>query len=208
VSTAKLLAQSSFSRFIEALVAIGIGLFMLPYMLNNLGEEKYGLWVLVGGIIASFYVFDLGFANSITVFLSKSLSKSDYVAANKTISTAFLIYCVLAFVIVLASAIVALSVPYWAEKKELITLTQILILLVGGGLALEFPFKAFAGVAVSFYRFDLVSYSRLTFRLIGAGVTIFLIEKGFGLLGIAWGWFFRCWGLKCGFLLNCTCIIS
>jgi len=190
VSTAKLLVQSSFSRAVESFVAVGVGFFMLPYMLNNLGADKYGLWVLVGGIIAAFYVFDLGFANSITVFLSKSLSRSDYSTANKIISTAFVIYCVLAFVIVLASVIVALSVPYWSEKKELITLTQILILLVGGGLALEFPFKAFAGVAVSFYRFDLVSYSRLTFTLIGAGVTILLIEKGLGLVSIAWGWLF------------------
>ena len=169
---------------------IAIGFFMLPYMLHSLGEDTYGLWILVSSIIAAFYVFDLGFANTITVFLSKSFSKKDAVAVNQTISTAFLIYCTLACVIFLASVIVALSVPYWAEKKELVRLMQILILITGGSLALEFPFKAFAGVAVAFYRFDLVSYSRLTFRLIGAGITILLIEKGFGLIGIAWGYFF------------------
>ena len=51
------------------LVTIAIGVFMLPFMVSHLGEDLYGLWVIIGGLTASLYILDFGFAAAVARFL-------------------------------------------------------------------------------------------------------------------------------------------
>src|SRR5690606_33608592 len=156
------------------------------FVITHLGEEMYGLWVVVTGITSAFYIFDLGFGSSITVFIARSITQKDHLATNRIISTAFAVYCVLSLLILFATGIAAFVTSEFSKTPQSLDLARTLILITGASLAIEFPFKAFAGIATAHMRFDLVSGSRLTFKLANAAATVFLVHSGEGLVAIAW----------------------
>ena len=62
-SLSKRFLKSSLLRTIETFLLIIIGFFMLPFMVSNLGDELYGIWIIVSSITGALYIFDLGFAS-------------------------------------------------------------------------------------------------------------------------------------------------
>ena len=158
---------------------------MMPFLVSHLGESDYGLWILIVSISGSLYIFDLGFTEAITRFIGDSLNKKKYDRTNQVISTALLIYSLLAGVIVVATLIIVFFSDHFVEQKNNLVLIQILIAITGCTLALQFPFKAFAGIAVTNLRHDLLSTSRITNKLLTVSVTVYLVINGHGLITIA-----------------------
>ncbi|MAA66268.1 MAG: hypothetical protein CL581_16045 [Alteromonadaceae bacterium] len=177
--------RSSAFRTLETLVNIGVGFLMLPFLLHQLGQEMYGIWVLVGSITATFYLFDLGFASAVTRFISAALSRDDRTQAQSVSSTAFVLYLGLALAVTLATFVVALCVPAITDTDENNGLIQILVVITGLTLAVEFPFKAYAGIISYHVRYDLMSASRLVIKLIATATTVTLLLNGQGVITVA-----------------------
>jgi len=175
MSIAQTLLKGSFFRIIETIVSICVGFFLLPFMVKQLGADLYGIWILIGSITASLYLFDFGFATAVTRYVSGYIGKKEYDNVNQIVSSSLLIYSGLALLVVLATAIISLISPYWVENPEFETTVQLLILITGLTIAIEFPFKSFAGIATGYLRYDLLSISRIIVRLLNAGLTIYVL---------------------------------
>lgn len=180
-----LLLKGSALRTVEAIVSIVVGFITLPLMNSYLGTELYGLWVLVGSVTAMMYIFDFGFASAVIQRISYSIGQKDHVKANSIISTALAIYSCLAGLI---AAFVVLGVMmYTPNIKETIDETdfKLVLLLVGFAIAIEFPAKAFAGLAAAHFRHDLVSLSRIIFKLASTAALVVLLLNGQKIVAIA-----------------------
>lgn len=182
---AKRFLASSFARTLETIVSIVAGLIMMPLMIRLLGEDLYGIWIVIGSIVGSLYLFDIGMASSVTRFISFSLSRDDREQATRVVSTAFAIYSCLALVVFTASLVIAFFSGYIVENPDNTTLVQTLIVIVGLNIAVEFPFKSYAGIAGYHLRQDLMSYSRIIFRVLGASLTAYLLFAGYQLIAVA-----------------------
>ncbi len=182
---AKRFIASSFARTLETVVSIIAGLIMMPLMIRLLGEDLYGIWIVIGSIVGSLYLFDIGMASSVTRFISFSLSRDDREQATRAVSTAFAIYSCLALIVFTASVIIAFFSGYIVENPDNTRLVQILIIIVGMNVAVEFPFKSYAGIAGYHLRHDLMSYSRIIFRVLSATITAYLLFAGHQLIAIA-----------------------
>ncbi|SDW60378.1 lipopolysaccharide biosynthesis protein [Marinobacter mobilis] len=182
---AKRFLASSFARTLETIVSIVAGLIMMPLMIRLLGEDLYGIWIVIGSIIGSLYLFDIGMASSVTRFISFSLSRDDREQATRVVSTAFAIYSCLALIVFAASVIIAFFSGYIVENPDNTRLVQILIIIVGMNVAVEFPFKSYAGIAGYHLRQDLMSYSQIIFRILGAALTAYLLYAGYKLIAVA-----------------------
>ena len=180
-----LLLKGSALRTLEAVVAIVVGFITLPLMNAHLGTELYGLWVLIGGVTAMMYLFDMGFASAVTQKIVYSIGQKDDLATNRVISTALVIYTCLALII----AIVVLSAAfiYKPDLKGLIGATEFrwVLILAGLALALEFPAKAFAGLAQAHFRHDLVALYRIFFRIFSTATIILFLYLGYKIVAIA-----------------------
>ncbi len=177
--------KSSLLRTIETLLAIVVGFFMLPFMVSSLGDELYGIWIIVSSITGALYIFDLGFASAVTRFISKSLAVDDRQETNRVVSSAFFIYSVLALIILLVTVSASFFALHWTDDPENANLIQILIVITGINIAVEFPFKAFAGIASYHMRYDLLALSRIVFKLLSTGATIWAVLCGYQLIAIA-----------------------
>ena len=185
MSLAKKLFRGSVAQTLMTLVNIGVGLFMLPFMISQLGESLYGIWILIGGFTASLYLFDFGFATAVTRFMSRFISKGDDAAANRVINSALVIYTGLSLLVLTATLSIMWISPVWVENPANVEMVQLLIFLTGLSLAISFPFKAFAGIATAYVRYDLMAWTRIAIKLIATACTIAALLSGYKLVAVA-----------------------
>ncbi len=180
-----MLVKGSALRGIESVVAIICGFITLPIMLNGLGKDMYGLWVLISSFTAMMYLFDLGFASAVTRNITLAISRKDSNSANKVINSALLIYSCISLIIVIFILVAATS--YTPELVEGVTEEdyRLVLCLIGFGLALDFPSKAFAGIFSSHYRYDIQSSYKILFKLVHTALLIYLINSDYKIVAIA-----------------------
>jgi O-antigen/teichoic acid export membrane protein len=183
--TGALLIKGGLLRVTETLVQMVTAFIMMPLMIGNLGEQLYGVWAVVINLIASYHLLDLGFAAAVTRFVARHISSGDNEETNGVVSTAIVIYSVLGLVILLITLGSAVLSERFVEGAANVTTVKAVILLCGLSMALEFPFKAFAGITNAYLRYDLLVYSRLFFALCSAFSAYWLLTHGFKLVALA-----------------------
>ena len=185
MSTSRLMLKGSALQTLDAVVAIVVGMITLPLMQKSLGSELYGVWILVGGFTAFLYIFDFGFAASIIQGVASSVAAKDSKKTNSIINTAFCIYTILSISILLL--VTVLSLTYKPEISNVISGIELswIIFIVGLSIAIEFPFKALAGLPQAYLRFDKGAINRIIVKLVGLVGTIILLHCGFKLVPIA-----------------------
>ncbi|MCM1140275.1 MAG: hypothetical protein NC453_17040 [Muribaculum sp.] len=70
-------------------ISILINLAFVPMLLNNLNEQRYGIWLTITTIISWFSLFDIGLGNGLRNRVTESLSNKDTELAQEYISTTY-----------------------------------------------------------------------------------------------------------------------
>ncbi|ARN74517.1 lipopolysaccharide biosynthesis protein [Oceanicoccus sagamiensis] len=185
-SKASLILKGSGFRILQTLVVVIIGFLMMPFLINTLGTDLYGLWIVIGSVVASFYILDLGFSQAVTRYVSKSIHENDPHQANVVINTSLLIYIALGLVVVIVTYLVALfGIESIMDNTEQVSLTQIVLIILGTSLALDFPSKAYPGIVNAYMRFDFVAKTRLCKSVIDAALIYYFLSNGHGIITMA-----------------------
>lgn len=101
-----LVSQISYSLVFKTL-AIFVSLYSIRLQIEYLGLEKFGMWVLIFGVVNWLIFFDLGIANGLRNKVSEALSREDYETIQKYISTglfAIFVFVSACFLVVLAAS--------------------------------------------------------------------------------------------------------
>lgn len=159
--------------------------FMMPFLVKNLGEHTYGIWVVVAGVVATSYLLDLGLTSAVMRFMAKSLGENDDTAANEVINTCLVIYTALGTVIGIGAVGLALAAPYFVSDQTALGSVRLVFLLLGMTYATEFPFKAFSGVISTYMRYDLLMVSRLASVTFTNIAFVYLLTHGYGIVAMA-----------------------
>jgi O-antigen/teichoic acid export membrane protein len=185
MSKLNLLLKGSFAQVAESIIAIVIGFITLPLMQKSLGGDLYGVWILIGGFTAILYIFDLGFASSIIQSVAKSVATKNVERTNAIINSALLVYAgISTFIMLLVAAVIFLYKPAATTVISHSDL-QWIVLIVGLSIAIEFPFKAFAGLSQAYLRFDKAAMYRIIVKLVSFIAMVLLLHYGFKLIAIA-----------------------
>lgn len=181
-----LICKSSGFRVLQSLIAMVIGLLMMPFLISTLGQDHYGLWIVIGSVVGTYYLLDLGFSQAVTRYVSKYIHQNNPTAANRIINTALVIYALLGLLILLISVIAA---HYGAEKlmddKSDLDLVILLLMISGLSLALEFPAKAFPGIISAYMRYDFIALVRLGKSIVNAILIYLFLSQGYGLVAMS-----------------------
>lgn len=176
---------SSAARVAFSILYAAQAFFMMPFLVKNLGDHMYGIWVVVAGVVATSYLLDLGLTSAVMRFMAKSLGEKDDQAANEVINTCLVIYSVLGAVIGLGAVGLALAASYFVADAGALASVRLVFLLLGLTYATEFPFKAFSGVISTFMRYDLLMVSRLTAVTLTNVAFLYLLSHGHGIVAMA-----------------------
>ncbi len=99
------------ARAFGLVVRMGVGFFMLPFLVGQLGNYWYGVYFATVGLVSNFHLMDLGFGNATMRETAIGFARADDEAVNRTINTAFRIYLVLGTVVLIATFALAMAAP-------------------------------------------------------------------------------------------------
>ena len=71
---------SYISKFADLLIA----LLLIPFMVANLGDTDYGLWILVGSVVAYGSLLDFGVGSAVTKYISEYRARGDNGGCQRT----------------------------------------------------------------------------------------------------------------------------
>lgn len=115
-SNNKRIAKNTLMLYFRMFIMMAIGLFTSRVILQTLGVEDYGIYNVVGGIVAMMGILNGSMASSIQRYLSFELGKRDAEQLKKTFSVCFFIYIFMSIVFV----ILAETIGLWFLNNKLV----------------------------------------------------------------------------------------
>ena len=101
-SNNKRIAKNTIVLYIRMIVMMAISFFTTRVILNALGVEDYGIYNVVGGLVAMFSLLSSSLSGSVSRFITFGLGKGDITELKKTFATAINIHVILAFIVIIA----------------------------------------------------------------------------------------------------------
>lgn len=174
------------STWLMLAVNILIGVFLAPFILHHLGDAAFGIWVLIFSITGYYGLFDLGIRSSVLRYFSKHLATKDEEALGKVINTSLFSYtCIGAFTFLVTVALAPYLDTFFHIAPESHFTARLLLLMVGGAVALGFPLEITGSLLEGLQRFDIINVTGIVFTIARAVFIVIALTHGAGLLTVA-----------------------
>ena len=154
-----------------------VGLFLTPFIVRNLGDSEYGLYTLIGSVIAYLALMDFGLNNTIVRFVAKYRAEKDIDGEEKFLGSIFIIYFIISILIVSLGILLYFNIELIFHKSltsEEIRKAKIMFKFLIFDLAIALPGGAFTAICSAYEYFvlpKLISIIKYVFRTI----TIFTV---------------------------------
>ena len=109
------IAKNTLILYVRMLLLMLVGLYTSRVVLSALGENDFGIYDVVGGVVAMFTIISGSLNSAISRFITFEMGKSDPMRLNKVYSTAVTIQLILAVVVVL----IAEPVGLWFVRNKM-----------------------------------------------------------------------------------------
>jgi len=96
---------------------IVIGLFYVPLLLHFLSIEEYGLYQLIGSLVAYLGIMDFGLTSTITRFYSRKIALKDEKGMENILAISSIIFLILSILTVLIGLVVYALFPTMYSAK-------------------------------------------------------------------------------------------
>ena len=168
------------------LATLLVGLFMTPYLFHQLGRDRFGFWALVPLVTGIAGFLDFGFRTSFTKFMAEVQARHDMEGMSRLLSTALFYY---------GGFTLAVGPLFVFVGRHIITLLAIppplrdeafgVLLIAMAGFFVSSILAVFPAMCDAAQRMDLTNKLGVVALILGAAMTVFALESGTGLLGVA-----------------------
>ncbi|MBI5374034.1 MAG: flippase [Candidatus Schekmanbacteria bacterium] len=163
-----------------------ISFFLTPYILRQLGMERFGIWAVTFAITSYFSLLDLGVGGSFTKFIAEYDAKKDVRRINNVISHGFLFYLPLGalqfaigfLIIEHITDFINISAELRTEAKDVFLLGLIAFTIQNIGIPLRSLFEGFQ-------KMGLLNWIRALSTIPRIAGTVFFLQMGYGIIGLA-----------------------
>ncbi len=167
-------------------VNVVVGIFLSPFILHRLGDEAFGLWILIFSVTGYYGLFDLGIRSSIVRYVAKYSATDEHDELNRLVNTAMFSYSGIG----LAAMLITLIATYYVNSifripAEFVATARWLLFMVGISVSLGFPLGVFSGILEGLQRFYLLNFVNVSSTLLRAMLIVVALRRGGGLLTVA-----------------------
>ncbi len=142
--------------YLFLLVNTVVNLAYVPILVTYIGIDEFGLYKLLGSIIAYFNVLDFGLSTTIVKFLSEYLELDKKETIKELLSTVSILCLIISIVLCFVSIIIYYNIPLLFKEtlsESMIISAQQILLLLFFNIILLFNSKIFDAIIVSHERF-------------------------------------------------------
>jgi O-antigen/teichoic acid export membrane protein len=184
-SPGRAMMRGSAARVAHALLNMAAAFFLVPFMVGQLGAGWYGMWVAVSGVVANFYLADLGFSSAVMRTVAAGLATGRADLVNRTINTALVLYSGLGILLAGVTGLLVWFAPAVVSADRDVGTVQLVMLLNGLNIAASFPFKSFAGIIEARLRQDLMAYADILVVALSTALTLVVLRRGHGVVALS-----------------------
>lgn len=181
----KSLLRGSSMNMLDLIVKTLAVFFTTPALIESLGKEEYGSWLLIMAVVAYFLMADLGLTFAATRFLAIAVGKKD-AARQAAIRQACLRYYRLAAAVVAGLMFVLLPLLPWLAGKDAVAWEMsTAFILAGGAVTARLFFRMPVILLRAHVRYDLQALASTLRTLAQSGALLAVLWHGGGLLQVA-----------------------
>ena len=179
-------AVSIFSNWTNLVLSIAMAFVVSPILVNKLGDESYGIWVLIVSVTGYFTVLDFGVNTAIVRFISKYTAVKDYKKAIEVYSSSFALFFFIGLFVIAVTAIIAF---FFKDIFSIETFSNhyiyLVFFIVGLDLALNLTFSVLMGTLRGLQRFFEINVISITLAIIKNIILVYLLYTGHSILALA-----------------------
>lgn len=109
------IAKNTLILYVRMLFMMAVSLYTSRVVLNALGVEDYGIYNVVGSIVAMFHILSGSLSSAIGRFLTFELGRGDKTRLNRVFCTSIIVQVILAVIIIIAIE----SIGLWFANNKL-----------------------------------------------------------------------------------------
>ena len=171
----------------DLFLGIIFGLLLTPYMVDVLGFNLYGFWVIVASLTGWYALLDMGLTQAVSRHVTLYFARSETDEISGIASTACLIYFSLGVLALVIVALIALAFQIFKADMPDVNILCVAILISGVTFVISMLQRVFRGVVWGVMRQDLAGRCLVGFRILGVLTTFLLLYFGGGLLAVLIG---------------------
>ncbi len=184
-NTFRLLASGAAFRATSLVLNILIAFFLMPYLIDMLGDRWYGVWVIVGTIIGYYGLLDFGLGSACQRFISKAYGEKDCDKVNTALSTGFFTFTLTSIVAFVITLSLAYSADLFFDEQTEASTFKYLMLIMGSKLIFTLPLSSYNGVVTAHLRYDISSTVEFCKTFLRAILFYLVLEKGYNIIALA-----------------------
>lgn len=179
------LKLGAFISYAGIIISTVVSLLYTPWMKNQIGDANYGLYTLVGSLVAIF-IMDFGLSTSVTRFISKYRAENNDLQINNVMGYVFKLYFIIDLIITAVLIVVYLSIDniyVGLSFSERETLKKIFLIFATYSV-LAFPFTPLSGVLNAYEKFVSLKLCELFQKLFTIFLTVLALLSNHGVVAL------------------------
>jgi len=182
----KRIITNIFSNWANFIALIVVSFFVSPILVHQLGNENYGIWVLIVSLTGYFTVLDFGVNSAIVRFISMYVANNETRKANEIYNTSFVFFSVVSVLVLLVASVFAY---FFRDLFGITALEQsylyLVFMMVGIDLAFGFLCSVFLGTLRGLQEFLKINMISISTLLLKNAVLVLFLFSGYKLLALA-----------------------
>jgi len=165
--------------------AIAIAFVMSPFLVNTLGDTKYGIWSVMAALTGYMTLFDLGISSAVAKYVSRYKALNDYQSINRIFSSALVLLVIVGIILVSTSPFIAsFVVRVFKIEPELRDVVYKLVMIGSIDVAVYVGSGVFLGSFYGFQKNEIVNGVILFIAIFRAIFWYLALTSGFDLLSM------------------------
>lgn len=177
------LKKGAILSYLSMFASILVVLLYTPIMIRLLGQSEYGLYAMIGSLIAYFSVLDLGLGNAIVRYTSRNRAVGDKQIEAKLNGMFLILYLIIGILTILIGAIIYFYIDdiftNGLSTSEL-RKAKIMVIIITINFAFSFPLAIFGSIIQAYERFVIFKLVEIVRILAVPIITLPFLYLGFG----------------------------
>jgi len=204
-----LIARNTILNFLGQAIPLIVAIISIPFIIQGLGRERFGILTLAWGIIVYFSLFDLGLGRATTKFVSEFLGKGKIEKLPSIVWTSLFFNVLLGIV---GGIVLITASPFLVERilnipSHLLREAHSTFLILGACVPLMTSSIALRGVLEGCQRFNLVNAIKAPSNSLNFLIPALAIPFGLRLPGIVFLLLVAKLGTAFAYLVFCLKVI-
>ena len=162
-----------------------VNLILTPYIISQIGVERFGIWAIIGILTGYLGLLDLGIGGSFVKFIAQYQAKNDQGKLSQLISTAFFFCLGLGIVtVILGYVFIDPLLKFFSITPQLYQEARFVFLAGIILFALTDTFSVFTDLPNGLQRMEVANLIKMLITIPKVGGTVFCLAAGYGLPGL------------------------